>query len=135
MSAELEDLEAAITDFELADDDLIDPKRLSSAIDRLQAKQARVLHRCKQRGDWQLARVPPATWAARQCGMSRHQAADRLCVGKQLESLPEVAGALGQGEIGYQAVSAVCHLRERLGDRWPAGLESDLVRYARQFTV
>ena len=42
-------------------------------------------------------------WIARTCNMSSGAAADRLCVGKQLESLPEVSRALGSGEIGFQS--------------------------------
>jgi Domain of unknown function (DUF222)/HNH endonuclease len=135
MSMELEKLEAAISDFELADDDSVDPRRLSSVVDRLQAKLGKVLHRGRQRGDWQLARLTPASWAARTCGLSRSAAADRLCVGNHLDSLPEVRSALTKGEIGYQAASSICHLHQRLGERWPAALESDLVGYARHLTV
>src|SRR5438552_1764232 len=135
MPVELENLESAIADCELADEDSIDPRRLSSAVDRLQAKLSRVLYRGKQRGDWQLARLTPASWAARTCGLSRSTAADRLCVGKHLDALPEVASALAGGEIGYQAASSICHLRERLGDKWPPALEADLVGYAKGFTV
>jgi hypothetical protein len=47
MSVELQGLEDAIAEFELADDHFIDPKRLSSAVDRLQAKLCTVLHRGK----------------------------------------------------------------------------------------
>ena len=136
MSDELQALEAAVGDFERgADLDFVDAKRLASAIDRLQAKLGQVLDRGKKRGEHQLARLSPASWAARECRLSRRLAADRLCVGKHLDSLPEVAAALSAAEIGYQAASAICHLREDLGERWPAGLELDLVGYARRFSV
>src|SRR5467141_663212 len=55
--------------------------------------------------------ITAASWIARTCNMSVTSAADRLCVGAQLEELPKVAAALGSGEIGYQSASVLCHLR------------------------
>src|ERR1700716_264300 len=49
--------------------------------------------------------ITAASWIARTCNMSVTSAADRLCVGEQLESLPRVAAALASGEIGLQSVS------------------------------
>src|SRR5439155_12980964 len=60
MSIELERLENAIGDFDLqADDDQVDPKRLSATIDRLQGKLCRVLNRGRERGDHRLAGLSP----------------------------------------------------------------------------
>src|SRR2546430_9977084 len=90
MSDGLEDLEKAAREFRRsADFDFVDPKRLAAVIDGLQGDLCKVLDRGRKRGDYQLARLSPASWAARTCGMSRHSAADRLCVGKHLDSLPE----------------------------------------------
>src|SRR5712691_1976936 len=108
MSDGLESLEAAAQDFRReADFDFVDPKRLAAVIDGLQGDLCKVLDRGRKRGDYQLARLSPASWAARTCGMSRHSAADRLCVGKHLDSMPETSAALVNGEIGYQAASAL----------------------------
>ena len=102
-------MECEVRDFELeADLDFVDPERLSAVIDRLQATLGRVVDRGRRRGDHQLSRLTPAGWVARTCGLSRKTAGDRLCVGRQLESLPQVAEALAKGEIGYQAASAIC---------------------------
>src|SRR5439155_661695 len=115
MSDGLQSLEDAAREFRReASFDVVDPKRLAAVIDGLQGDLCRVLNRGRERGDYQLTRLSPASWAARTCGMSRHSAADRLCVGKHLDSLPETSGALAKGEIGYQAASALCHLRELL---------------------
>ena len=93
--AEMDRLESAARDFEReADDDLVDAGRLAGVIDRLQAKLCRVVERGRRRGDYQVAGLSPASWVARTCGMSRTAAADRLCVGRQLENLPEVSRAL-----------------------------------------
>ena len=125
--SELDRLETAITEFEReADLDFIDARRLSSAIDRLQAQLAKVLHRGRLRGEYQFARLSPASWAARTCRMSRSAAADRLCVGKHLESMPAVDQAVSRGEVGYQAASAICHLREQLGgQRWEDTIDQE----------
>lgn len=75
------------------------------------------------------------SWLARNCNMTAAAAADRVCVGKQLQSLPEVAKTVGSGEIGYQSTAAVCHLYEQLGDRREALDESALVEHVRQMRV
>src|SRR5690348_15859868 len=134
MIDEPEGLKKAAADIEVsADFDFVDPKRLSSVIDRLQGDLCRVLDRGQKHGDYQLAGLSPASWAARTCGMTRHAAADRLCVGKHLDSLPETAAGLAAGEIGYQAAAALCHLREQLGEKWEPAHEAQMVGYARRF--
>src|SRR5439155_1646775 len=136
MSDGLQSLERAAHDFRReADFDFVDPKRLAAVIDGLQGDLCRVLNRGRERGDHQLARLSPASWAARTCGMSRNSAADRLCVAKHLDSMPETSAALVKGEIGYQAASALCHLREQLGEKWQPENEAQMVGYARQFSV
>src|ERR1700682_2237691 len=54
--------------------------------------------------------ITAASWIARNCKMSVTSAHDRLRVGEQLESLPQVKAALISGEIGYQSVSVLAHL-------------------------
>jgi hypothetical protein len=76
-----------------------------------------------------------ASWIARTCSMSITSAADRLCVGEQLESLPKVAAALGSGEVGYQSVSVLCHLREQLGEKRDLFDEEEMLGYAREYSV
>ena len=67
--------------------------------------------------------------------MSVNSAADRLCVGEQLGSLPKVAAALSSGEISFQSASALCHLRERLGEKAEFFDEAEMLRYAREYSV
>ncbi len=63
-----------------------------------------MVRRVQQRGDHLVdGNITAASWISRTCGMSVPSAADRLCVGEQLESLPLVAEALSSGEIGYQS--------------------------------
>src|SRR5690348_518502 len=129
-------LEAAIADFDLfADDDFVDPKRLAAGIDRLQGKLCRVLHRAQKRGDHLLSAQSPCSFVATTCQMSPSSAADRLCVGEQLESLPRVVSALRSGEIGYQATSVICHLADQLGDKRELIDEENWVGFARRFNL
>jgi len=136
MSDALDELEAAVREFRgSADLDFVDPGRLSALIDGLQGDLCRALDRGRRRGEHQLARLSPASWAARTCAMSRNSAGDRLCVGKHLDALPETSSALAKGEIGYQAAAAICHLRDQLGDKWESENEALMVDNARRFSV
>src|SRR3989475_4620334 len=117
MSVELENLESAIADFDReADDDFVDPRRLSAAIDRLQGKLCRVVAAARKRGDHLLAGQSACTWVAAQCQMSKTTAADRLCVGEQLRHLPGIVEALSAGQIGYQAAAGICRPRGQVGE-------------------
>jgi hypothetical protein len=69
------------------------------------------------------------------CGMSATSAADRLCVGAQLEALPKIAEALSSGEIGYQSASLLCHLRDQLGDKRELFDEDEMLELARRHSV
>src|SRR6266480_5346182 len=136
MSAELESLESAIADFDRqADDDFVDPRRLSAAIDRLQGKLCRVVSAARKRGDHLLAGQSAFTWVAVQCQMSKTTAADRLCVGEQLGNLPRIAEALGSGQIGYQAAAVICHLSEQVGEKRQYIDQEHWIDYAQRFSI
>jgi hypothetical protein len=74
-------------------------------------------------------------WLSRRCRMSASSAADRLCVGKHLDSMPQTAEALASGQIGYQSTSALCHFREHLGKQAAEFDEPSMIGYAQQFSV
>src|SRR5690349_20931623 len=115
MSVEMQALEDAVGEFlGNADLEFVDLRRLSGVIDRLERARCAVLHQARRRHEHQLTSQSACSWAARQCQMSKTAAADRLCVGEQLESLPRLAAALDSGEVGFQAASAICHLQERV---------------------
>ena len=97
----LDQLESGVAELEDGDESDIDPKRLSSLIDRLQVKFCEVVNRARERGDHLImGHVSAVGWVANTCAMSRNSASDRLCVGEQIESLPQIAQALSAGEIG-----------------------------------
>ena len=79
--------------------------------------------------------ITAASWIARTCKMSVTSAHDRLRVGEQLESLPQVKAALISGEIGYQSASQLARLREKLGDKQDLFNEEEMLGFARQFSV
>jgi uncharacterized protein DUF222 len=126
-----------IAQIEGLDDSEIDPKQLSAVVDRLQLKFCQVVNQAKRQGDHrsQGENVSAVGWVSEICSMSRNSAADRLCVGAQIESLPKVAEALKAGEIGYQPVAVICHLNEQLAEKGDKVVEEDWVEYARKFSV
>src|SRR3979411_3112072 len=79
--------------------------------------------------------ITAASWIARTCDMSITSAADRICVGTQLEALPKVAAALAAGEVGYQSVSILCHLRDNLGEKQWLLDEDEMLGFARDWSV
>jgi hypothetical protein len=101
---------------ELAED--LDLKQLRSLIDRLEARFAGKVHEATARGDHLVnGHCSAVSWVMDTFTLSQNSASDRLRVGKQLESLPEVADALEAGQIGYQSAAVICHLRDKLGER------------------
>ncbi len=136
---ELGDLEAAVGIVESNEpyrptgDEL---RRLRTAIHRLERVfSSAAAAFAREGGHLAEGSCTPAGWIGRNCHMSSSSAADRLCVGRELESLPEVTRALEAGEIGFQSASLLCHLRDQLGDKRDCFDEQQMVGYARQFTV
>ncbi|HXJ30806.1 MAG TPA: DUF222 domain-containing protein, partial [Gemmatimonadales bacterium] len=119
-----------------ASDEPVDLKELRVVIDSLEGLFSLRAQRSRLAGEHLVAgSISAASWIARTCGMTISSAADRVCVGEQLESLPRVAEALGSGEISYQSASALCHLHERLGDHREGFDQEEMLGYAREFSV
>lgn len=136
MSDELRALEDAVRNFQAtADLDHIDPGRLSSVVDSLNATLCRVLDRARRRGDHLNAGQSACSWVAARCRMSKTTASDRLCVGKELDELPEISNALTRGNIGYQSAAVICHLSEQLADKRELIDEAQWISFARKFSI
>jgi hypothetical protein len=138
ITSALSTLEGAVSDFNHRDLDPSDddPKRMRAVIDALELEFASMVRRTQQRGEHLVCgNITAASWIARTCGMSVTSAADRLCVGEQLESLTKVATALASGEVGYQSVTALCHLREQLGEKGRLFDEEEMLGFAREYSV
>src|SRR5260221_7174881 len=132
----LEEFEAAARRFLSRGERSVDPKRYRAVIDSLDGDFSAVVRDAKRSGEHLVAgNITAASWIARTCGMSVSSAADRVCVGEQLESLPKVAVALSSGEISFQSASALCHLRERLGEKAEFFDEDEMLEYAREYSV
>jgi hypothetical protein len=128
-------LQAAVRELQ-AFDERLDNKELRVVIDALEGVFSANARRSQRSGEHLVAgNITAASWIARTCGMSITSAADRLCVGEQLESLPKVAAALGSGEISYQSTSVLCHLREQLGEKAELFVEDEMLEYARDYSV
>jgi Domain of unknown function (DUF222)/HNH endonuclease len=132
----LSELQAAVREFQAREDRRVDPKGLRSVIDALECEFAVEARSCQETGT-HLAdgSATVVTWISRMCGMSVTSAADRICVGAQLESLPRVAQALRSGEIGYQSASLLCHLRDQLGEKRELFDEDEMLDLARKHSV
>jgi hypothetical protein len=129
-------LQAAIREFVARDERQVDLKEYRAAIDCLDGDFSASAREAQRAGEHLVAgSITAASWIARTCGMSVSSAADRVCVGEQLESLPRVAAALSSGEISYQSASALCHLHQRLGEHREGFDEEEMVGYAREYSV
>lgn len=114
----------------------VDPRELRQVIDALEKKFSELVYRLHQRGDHLSNGFGTATgWIARTCSMTPASVGDRLCVGEQLGSMPQVAGALDSGEISYQATSVICHLRERLGQKSEFLDEEQWIGHAKALSI
>ena len=75
------------------------------------------------------------SWLRQNCKMSGTSAADRVCVGKELESLPHTAESLASGRLGFQSAAVICHLYEQVAERREDLDEEALVVHAEQMGV
>ena len=113
----LSKLEGAVREFQ-SREERVDLKSFRAVIDALEGEFSIEARGVQRSGDHLIGgNISAASWIGQTCGMSIPSAADRLCVGEQLESLPKVAEALSRGEIGYQSASVICHQRDKLGEK------------------
>jgi len=132
----LSKLKAAVRAFQAREERQVDNKELRDVIDALEGEFSTNARNSQKSGEHLVSgNVTAASWIARTCGMSVNSASDRLCVGEQLEALPKVAAALASGEIGYQSVSVLCHLRDKLGEKRDLFNEEEMLELARKQSV
>jgi Domain of unknown function (DUF222) len=132
----LSELRAAVREFVARSDRQVDLAEYRDVIDSLEGDFSTTARDAQRAGEHLVSgNITAASWIARTCGMSITSAADRLCVGEQLESLPKVAAALSLGEISFQSASALCHLREQLGEKRDLFDEDEMLSYAREYSV
>ena len=111
-------------------------RELRGVIDSLEVEFSRAARKFQLQGGHLEAGSPGVvSWLRNNCNMSGASAADRVCVGKQVESSPYIGEAVATGEIGYQSAAAVCHLLEQVGDKKDQLDEEALLRWAKQMGV
>jgi hypothetical protein len=132
----LSKLMTAIREFQAREDRQVDIKGLRSGIDALESEFCASARDAQKAGEHLVSgNITAASWIARTCNMSVTSAADRICVGTQLEELPKVKAALVSGEIGYQSVAVLSHLRDKLGEKRDLFDEEEMLDLARRHTV
>jgi hypothetical protein len=132
----LSEFEAAAREFLARGLRSVDPKRYRAVIDALDGDFSAVTRDAQRAGEHLISgNITAASWIARTCGMSVTSAADRLCVGAQLEELPKVGAALSSGEISFQSASALCHLRAQLGEKGRLFDEEEMLGFALEYSV
>jgi len=132
----LSEFQAAARKFLARQERQVDLKDYRAVIDSLDGDFSSVAREAQKSGAHLVGgSITAASWIARTCDMSINSAADRICVGEQLESLPRVAAALAAGEVGYQSVSILCHLRDNLGEKRELFDEDEMLGYAQTYSV
>src|SRR6202158_4216976 len=132
----LSKLKAAIREFQAREERPVDSKEFRELIDALEGEFSINARNSQKSGEHLVSgNISAASWISRTCGMSVNSAADRLCVGEQLESLPKIEAALASGEIGYQSVSVLAHLRDKLGEKRDLFNEDEMLELARKQSV
>jgi Domain of unknown function (DUF222) len=111
-------------------------RELREVIDALEVEFSRSARAFQLQGG-HLADGSPGvvSWLRQNCRMSGPSAADRVCVGKELESRPHTTEALAAGRLGFQSAAAICHLYEQAAERREHLDEEALVVHAEQMSV
>src|SRR5258708_7204427 len=74
----------------------------------------------------------PISWLKSVCHMSGGAAADRVCVGEQMERLGQSVAALAAGEIGFAHLALIARTSAALGERLD---EAKLLGQARKLNI
>jgi hypothetical protein len=130
------DLEKAVASFISRDEREVDSKRLRVLIDTLEVEFSLQASRERESGRHLVeGSVTAVSWLSRCCRMSATSAAERICVGEQLNELPLITEALRTGQVSYQSTVLLCHLRARLEDQKELFVEEEMLEHAKQHSV
>jgi hypothetical protein len=107
--------------------------KLAYAADMISVELSRAAAAFAQTDEWERQGFDsPIQWIKANCHLSGGAAADRVCVGEQLENLSQSRTALGMGEIGFQHFASIARTAAKIGDKLD---EARLVRKAREESV
>ena len=116
---------------ELSDGEVI--KALFRQRNKIDAEIQSRLHRFdKSEGYAVDGSLTAKAWLRWNCNLTHGQAADRVEVAREMQSLPQTTQALAEGEISYQHASLIARTKQGLGELWPDDAEEILVNAARQ---
>ena len=103
-----------LTDAALGDD----LRELRCLLDALEKTFCAMADAFRRRGGHLASGHPSAVaWLRDSCKLSASSAADRLCLGKEIGSIPQLAQAVDEGRMGFQSAAAICHLLDQVGDK------------------
>src|ERR1700758_3333495 len=103
-----------LTDAALGDD----LRELRGILDSLEKTFSSIADAFRRRGGHLVSGHPSAVaWLRDNCKLSSTSAADRLCVGKEIASIPQLAQVVDEGRMGFQSAAAICHLLDQVGDK------------------
>src|SRR5215467_12930750 len=95
-----------LSDFELGNH----MRQVRVQIDGLERQFSLAAEEFRRRGAHLALGYPSAvSWIGDNCKLSATSAADRLCVGKEVDSVPGLAQSIEDGQVGFQSAAAVCH--------------------------
>ena len=121
-----------LTDTALGDD----MRELRGIVDSLEKSFASMADAFRRRGGHLASGHPTAvSWLRDNCKLSSTSAADRLCVGKEMASIPQLSLAVDEGRIGFQSAAAICHLLDQVGDKREHLDFDELVSWATPMSV
>lgn len=87
-----------------------------AGIDPLEAAFAIGVRRFDKAGEYKAdGALSAVAWVRERCNLSGGAAAERVNVARQLETLPQVARAFAQGEVGFEHVALIARAAENVG--------------------
>ena len=109
---------------------------LRQSIDRLELEFAELAAAFAATDEWeQQGSVSPIHWLRYNCKMAGGAAADRICVGEQIDNLPCSAEALTDGRIGFTHVALMARTQEAVSGTGRSLDEGRLLREAERLSV
>src|SRR6266566_5858674 len=113
-----------------------DMEELRRHINSCEAEFTRRLRRFDKGGGYAAtAALTARAWLRWKCNFSPSNAADRVAVSRELESLPQTTEAFADGDFSYSHAAMIARTAERLGDKMEANAETILVTAAKELDL
>ena len=113
-----------------------DMEELRRHINGCEAEFTRRLRRFDKGGGYAATTALTAkAWLRWKCNFSSSNAADRVAVSRELDSLPQATEAFADGDFSYQHAAMIARTAEKLGDKMEANAETILVTAAKELDL